>query len=392
GGTSGRTRRMPQRRSVGGHRRGTSGKLHCPRSSLPRRERRRPSALHLPSDPRRWFPMQSKLRLDALHHRPVFMTDHDERPHPLRVPCRSAPRAGGCDCDDYHHHRHHWRRGADARAGLIDHAAPHPIRVRAARLPPRPDAEPNRSFQSMSSAPQLLGDAVASAASSVLAALRPAAATTRVHKFGGSSVADAERIARLAPLVDDGAQVCVVVVSAMAGTTNALVAMATQAASGQDWSGDWSALRERHLQTADALDPDARHGLRDAVGRDFDGLRDDLLALASATGPLAPPVAQVHGLGELVSSRLVQAALGGEAGGWQRLDARDVLVVHPGDMGVGVDWDASRARFGDWRARNLPARVVVTGFVARNGDGQSTTLGRNGSDYSAAIFANLADA
>ena len=244
----------------------------------------------------------------------------------------------------------------------------------------------------MSSVPQLLGDAVASAASSVLAALRPAPATTRVHKFGGSSVADAERIARLAPLVDDGAQVCMVVVSAMSGTTNALVAMATQAASGQDWSGDWSALRERHLQTADALDPEARQGLRDAVGRDFDGLRDDLLALASATGDTAPLVAQVHGLGELVSSRLVQAALGGEAGGWQRLDARDVLVVHPGDMGVGVDWDASRERFADWRARNLPARVVVTGFIARNGEGQSTTLGRNGSDYSAAIFANLADA
>ena len=240
----------------------------------------------------------------------------------------------------------------------------------------------------MSSAPsQTPGDAVASAASAV-----PAAAMTRVHKFGGSSVADSARIRALAPLVDDGAQVRAVVVSAMAGTTNALVAMAEQAASGQDWSADWSALRERHFQTADDIDPDARHGLRDAIARDFDGLRDDLLALAAASGDAAPLVAQVHGLGELASSRLVQAALGGEAGGWQRLDARDVLVVHPGEMGVGVDWEASRARFADWRARQRPARVVVTGFVARDRDGRSTTLGRNGSDYSAAIFANLFDA
>ncbi|MDH5831240.1 bifunctional aspartate kinase/homoserine dehydrogenase I [Luteimonas sp. M1R5S18] len=244
----------------------------------------------------------------------------------------------------------------------------------------------------MSSAPsQTLDEAAASPASAVLQALRPAA-LTRVHKFGGSSVADAARIAALAPLVDDGADIRAVVVSAMAGTTNALVAMAEQAASGQDWSADWSALRERHLATADTLDPDARHGLRDALGRDFDGLRDDLLALASATGDLAPLVAQVHGLGELVSSRLVQAALGGEAAGWQRLDARDVLVVHPGEMGVGVDWDASRERFADWRARRRPSRVVITGFVARDADGRSTTLGRNGSDYSAAIFANLFDA
>ena len=244
----------------------------------------------------------------------------------------------------------------------------------------------------MSSAPsQTLDEAAASPASAVLEALRPAA-MTRVHKFGGSSVADAARIAVLAPLVDDGADVRAVVVSAMAGTTNALVAMAEQAAAGQDWSAAWSALRERHLATADTLDPDARHGLRDAVGRDFDGLRDDLLALAAATGDSAPLVAQVHGLGELVSSRLVQAALGGEAAGWQRLDAREVLVVHPGEMGVGVDWDASRERFADWRARRRPSRVVITGFVARDADGRSTTLGRNGSDYSAAIFANLFDA
>ncbi|HRP73023.1 MAG TPA: bifunctional aspartate kinase/homoserine dehydrogenase I [Luteimonas sp.] len=245
----------------------------------------------------------------------------------------------------------------------------------------------------MSSAPsQILGDAVASAASATLAALKSAAPTTRVHKFGGSSVADAARIQALAPLVDDGAGVRAVVVSAMAGTTNALVAMAEQAASGQDWSADWSVLRERHLLTADAIDGDGRHGLRDAVSRDFDGLRDDLLALAAATGDTAPIVAQVHGLGELASSRLVQAALGGEAGGWQRLDAREALVVHPGEMGVGVDWEASRAKFADWRARHRPAGVVVTGFIARDRDGRSTTLGRNGSDYSAAIFANLFDA
>src|SRR5690606_21574633 len=227
---------------------------------------------------------------------------HVARPHHRHAPHRGSLRAGGCDCDDHYHHRHHSGRGADARAGLIDHAPPRPIRVRAARPPPRPDAEPNRSFQSMSSASQLLGDAVASAASSVLSALQPAA-TTRVHKFGGSSVADAARIAALAALVEDGADVRVVVVSAMAGTTNALVAMATQAESGQDWSADWSALRERHLSSADELDPDARHGLRDAVARDFDGLRDDLLALATTTGDTAPVIAQVHGLGELEIGR-----------------------------------------------------------------------------------------
>src|SRR3546814_15655697 len=88
----------------------------------------------------------------------------------------------------------------------------------------------------------------------------------------------------------------------------------------------------------------------------------------------------------------MHAALGGEAGGWLRLDARDVLVVHAGEMGVGVDWDESRCRLADWRAGRSRGNVVVTGFVARDAQGRATTLGRNGSDYSAALFPRFSDA
>src|SRR3546814_8251486 len=78
----------------------------------------------------------------------------------------------------------------------------------------------------------------------------------------------------------------------------------------------------------------------------------------------------------------MHAALGGEAGGWLRLDARDVLVVHAGEMGVGVDWDESRRRLADWRAGRSRGNVVVTGFVARDAQGRAPTLGRHGSDRS----------
>ena len=201
----------------------------------------------------------------------------------------------------------------------------------------------------MSSAPpSVLADAVSAAASSVLAAAR-AARVTRTHKFGGTSVADATRMLALRPLVDDGADASVVVVSAMSGTTNALIAMADRALAGQDWRADLDALRDRHLLAADAIDPDRKRDLHHAVVADFDALRHDLDALALGTGDGAALLAQVHGLGEIVSSRLVQAALGD---GWGRLDARDVLVVHPGEMGVGVDWAASRERLAAWRARN----------------------------------------
>src|SRR3546814_17549165 len=85
----------------------------------------------------------------------------------------------------------------------------------------------------------------------------------------------------------------------------------------------------------------------------------------------------------------MHAALGGEAGGWLRLDARDVLVVHAGEMGVGVDWDESRRRLADWRAGRSRGNVLVPGFVARHAPGRAPPLGRTGRPHSAAIFARL---
>ena len=75
----------------------------------------------------------------------------------------------------------------------------------------------------------------------------------RAHKFGGSSLADAGRIRHVASLMlDAGESRQVVVVSAMQGTTNALIAMTAAAAAGDDWQSTWSALRTQH---ADAASP-----------------------------------------------------------------------------------------------------------------------------------------
>jgi aspartokinase/homoserine dehydrogenase 1 len=214
-----------------------------------------------------------------------------------------------------------------------------------------------------------------------------------VHKFGGSSLADAAQMRAIAPLLAmDGAGTRLVVVSAMQGTTNALVALTSAVQQGQDWAPGWENLRQRHLQAAAVLDADGGLGLRNTLADDFDALRDDLDALTQNARDGERICARVHGLGEIWSSRLVHAALGGEAAGWRRIDARELLVVHPGEMGVGVDWNESRRRFRDWRSRHPGDNAVVTGYVASDTRGQATTLGRNGSDFSAAIFASLCDA
>ena len=71
------------------------------------------------------------------------------------------------------------------------------------------------------------------------------------------------------------------------------------------------------------------------------------------------------------------------------LDAREVLIVRHEELGAAVDWDATRQRFDAWRRDHAQDRIVVTGYVARDEHGRDTVLGRNGSDYSGAIFAAL---
>ena len=76
----------------------------------------------------------------------------------------------------------------------------------------------------------------------------------RAHKFGGSSLADAGRIRYVTSLLLDADEPRhVVVVSAMQGTTNALIAMTAAAAAGEDWQSTWSALRTQHADAASAL-------------------------------------------------------------------------------------------------------------------------------------------
>ena len=210
------------------------------------------------------------------------------------------------------------------------------------------------------------------------------------HKFGGSSVADATRYRHVADLLcerDDPVQVTVV--SAMKGVTDALVALADAAAQGQDWQPALAALQERHRTTAREL-LGAHADLTCAwIDVQFQELGAILgaIALLGPSGQIATE--RVHGMGEVLSARLLADALRGLGHDAIALDAREVLVVGRNELGIAVDWDTSAERLKLWRAQHGQRRIIVTGFVARDAHGVATTLGRNGSDFSGAIFAAL---
>ena len=210
------------------------------------------------------------------------------------------------------------------------------------------------------------------------------------HKFGGSSLADADRIRHVAKLIQDRRESTqIVVVSAMQKVTDTLIALAIRASSKEDWQADLASLRERHLQTADDLLRTKALQLRGWLNAQFDELAQMLNAIRVLGSANREVGDAISGLGEVWSARLIHAYLQQSGDAYALLDARDVLVVHHEELGVAVDWNATNERLAKWRREHPQSRLIVTGYVARGIDGRATVLGRNGSDYSGAIFAAL---
>ena len=215
-----------------------------------------------------------------------------------------------------------------------------------------------------------------------------------VQKFGGTSVADPDAIARLIQIVRtarsrDGRGPAVVV-SAMSGVTDALLAIAAAAGGGRvdDALSRLEQLRERHLAAARALAPnEANTSLGGQIAAQF----DDLAALVRALGVLREVSARtldvVAAAGELLSSRIVAAALNGAGIPSEWVDARRAIITtndHTRAVPLAAETEAAL------RSSVLPVieagRVpVLGGFVGSTIGGHTTTLGRGGSDYSGAI-------
>ncbi|MBL8727695.1 MAG: bifunctional aspartate kinase/homoserine dehydrogenase I [Planctomycetes bacterium] len=209
------------------------------------------------------------------------------------------------------------------------------------------------------------------------------------HKFGGSSVANAERIARVVDILLSRSERQVVVISAMQGVTDALIAVVQQAAARDDgWAAGIVHLERRHVDAAATLLGSRAEPVVTHLRASFASVHDLLRAQAMVGAVSTDLMDLVSGLGEIWSSTLVDAALRAHGAPSTWLDAREVLVVDKTDLGAVVSWDRSQQLCAA-HLSSMPARTIVTGFVARTRDGRITTLGRNGSDYSAAIFAAL---
>ncbi|MGH8260477.1 MAG: bifunctional aspartate kinase/homoserine dehydrogenase I, partial [Steroidobacteraceae bacterium] len=219
-----------------------------------------------------------------------------------------------------------------------------------------------------------------------------------VHKFGGSSVADADCFARVASILESLPQPrLAVVLSACRGVTDALLRLVTLAEH-QDTSyqAELAALRERHAGIAGALlDSGAAQLYIAAVDRDCHDIEGILQTVALTRTAAHPIVDLISGYGEIWSTRLFQRyfeARGRRSGPVQWLDARRAVVVEWGPLGPSILWSESERNIARLVDRDFRGTLIVTGFIAANRRGVQTTLGRNGSDFSASIFGALLEA
>jgi aspartate kinase len=213
-----------------------------------------------------------------------------------------------------------------------------------------------------------------------------------VMKFGGTSVEDEAAIRRLAAIVRrEIASSPIVVVSAMGKTTNLLLESARCAAAGRldQAEGQLELIAAHHDGAARALAlPAEIDHLRSSLDEIFTALRGQFAAIARA-GAIAPRASDaVAAQGELLSSLIVEAALRAEGIDAVRTDIRPYLRTNDDFTRAAVEFDETDRLLGEaFSAALAGGRVPVTqGFIGSSADGSTTTIGRGGSDYSAAII------
>lgn len=214
--------------------------------------------------------------------------------------------------------------------------------------------------------------------------------TMKVFKFGGASVKDAPGVRNVATVLDRFPHDdLIIVVSAMGKTTNALEEVVWGYTVGQDVRAKVQALRRSHEDVLAKVAPACSSAAADLAAQ-FEQL--EAIVGSAPSGSVDRDYDRIVSFGELWSTSIVSAHLTsvGLAHTW--VDARAIVRTDDTFRNARIDWVASERAALLPGASSTPARFVTQGFIGRTHDGATATLGREGSDFSAAIFAYLFDA
>ena len=213
--------------------------------------------------------------------------------------------------------------------------------------------------------------------------------TLTVAKFGGTSVADFEAMSRCAQIIKNDPSNRLVAVSASSGVTNLLVRLSQADVPAQEQLEIITKIRDIQLNITQHLASEA------ALNEVVNDLLSELAHLAaqqSENHTLKTPDS-ILSYGEQFSSRIFAQVLQGVGVNAEQFDVRQVMKTNSLYGAAAVELDQVRAQAQTVLKPLLAEKVIVTqGFIGQDGLGNTTTLGRGGSDYSAAILAEALDA
>jgi aspartokinase/homoserine dehydrogenase 1 len=213
----------------------------------------------------------------------------------------------------------------------------------------------------------------------------------QVLKFGGSSVANAVNIKKVIQIVQQAVenQPAVLVVSALGGVTDLLIRTGESAAGGDEsYRSLLREMEQRHLDTVRELLPiQHQSAVLSIVKQHFnelDGICDGVFLLGELSVRTRD---RVIGYGELLSSRMIAAAL--QAAGTDTLwtDSRELIRTNAAYGNALVDFSVTVPQIQTWVKEKVSRLYVAPGFIASDAHYNTTTLGRGGSDYTGAIYA-----
>jgi aspartokinase/homoserine dehydrogenase 1 len=218
----------------------------------------------------------------------------------------------------------------------------------------------------------------------------------KVLKFGGSSVANAENIEKVVEIVKRAAanDACVVVLSAMQGTTDGLIDMGRTAERGDDgFIGRLTEISERHSVAIEKLfdnsDATAVSEFVESTLHELESITEGVRRVRELT---PKTLDRILSFGEIASSKMVSVKLAAEGIENEWHDSRLLIRTDSNHGFAAVDFVETNKRIANEIGKSKTRLHIVPGFIASDSDGYTTTLGRGGSDYTAAIFAAALDA
>ncbi|SHG91388.1 bifunctional aspartate kinase/homoserine dehydrogenase I [Pedobacter caeni] len=216
-----------------------------------------------------------------------------------------------------------------------------------------------------------------------------------ILKFGGTSVGSLQSITALLSILKDqqGAENPIVVLSAMSGVTNALVEMAENAGHGSDYSEELKIIEKKHFDVIRALLPaNAQNPVLTKLKIYFNELEEILQSVYNLRELSLQTKDLILSYGERCSTVMISHIAKQSFSNALYVDGSELIKTDHNFGQAKVNTYLTETLIRDFQESNSDKLLFVTGFIASNDDGRITTLGRGGSDYTAAIWGSALNA